>query len=670
MNKHVDQFRLRFREEANDHINDLEKALLELEKDPSQKDFVEGIFRALHSLKGGGGMFGFEKLSEFTHDLENIYDLIRKGQLGVTGPLISITLESVDLLRRLLDDKVSDLEETTYYYKSIQHKVHTVVGHASQKGLSELEMQVQANSPFNTERISTATYFIHFSPDGEVLQNGNNPLYLLDELASLGSMLAFPGLKDVPDLQHLEPTSCYLFWDTILATTHSVKEISDVFIFVEAASQIAITQLADSDLLQNDDFVAQLKQLSQSEKVLSVASVKDLMAAIKPQNTGASTQTYMPSLRVSSEKVDSLMNLVSELVLSQDRLGLIANQNDIPELKLVADTIQELTAQLRSSTFSISLLPISSLTTRFKRLVRDISKDLEKEVIFLSSGEETELDKSMIENITDPLLHIMRNCIDHGIEKPEEREMAGKPRVGRISLNAYYSGNNVVIEVADDGRGLNLEDIRKKALARGIIDKNANLSDQEIYDLVFLPGFSTCDTVSDLSGRGVGLDVVKKNIATIKGSVKIDANPGHGTSISIRLPMVLSIIDGLLVSIGSQKYVLPLSMIKRIFSVSKKDVERVFNNIIPLEGIQYPFFDLRNCLSIKGNLPERMQAILININGQEVLFSLDQVEGKIQAVLKPLGRFFQDNNYLSAATILADGSIALVLDPNAIINEY
>ena len=623
MENNFEQFRNRFKEEAFDHIVDMEEALLELEKNPLQNELVEQIFRAMHSLKGGGGMFGFEKISEFTHDLETIYDLVRRGNLAVSDELISLTLKSVDLLRVLLDEKKSEGVEADSQIKALKQEIAAFAGEGAKKITSQVGMEFERK--LHSEENEIFTYFIHFSPGSDVVENGNKLLYLLDELASLGSMATFPGTDKIPSFQDVEPTKCYLFWDVIISTNSSFQEICDVFIFVEDASEIDIDLISHRNLLEEDDFLQKIKKLASTGKPLSASTVKSLVSQdeIKPSQNEKSSEyvttesvssknVHTSSLRVSSGKIDELINLVSELVISQERLGLISSQNNIPELNLVANTIQNLTAQLRDSTFSISLLPIEALTMRFRRMIRDLSSELGKEVVFIANGEDTELDKSMIETLTDPLLHILRNSIDHGIETPEEREQAGKPRVGTVVLKAFYSGANVTIEVADDGRGLDASVIRRKAVAKGLIDENASLTDREIFDLVFLPGFSTCEQVSEISGRGVGMDVVKKNIASIRGSVTIDSIPGKGTTISIHLPMVLSIIDGLLVSVGENKFVFPLAVVERIFSVNKQDVQTVFNNIIALEGTQYPFFNLRDCFSVEGELPGRMQAVLVN----------------------------------------------------------
>lgn len=682
MDNSYNQFKLRFIEEATDHINDLERALLELERDPANGELVELVFRAMHSLKGGGGMFGFDKLSEFTHDLENIYDLIRSGALEVSSPLLSITLKSVDLLRDLLDDASFNSVRTTQRYHELKRQVNEVVKVETQGLIAGLVNSKASIEKLNQVKQQTATYHIHFRPGAGVLQNGTNLLYLIDEICEMGSVVAVPLVGEVPVLCDFDPVKCYLGWDLVVATEKTVQDLRDVFLFVEDDSKIEIEKLADEDLLSKEEIRAMIEGLAVSggnmapgafKEMIRQALCSEVVAADEFQDgqpCQASKMSQQSSLRVSSEKIDGLMNLVSELVISQERLGLIAGQHHIPELKQVAHTIQKLTAQLRDSTFGISLIPIESLTMRFQRLVRDLGAELGKEIDFITEGEETQLDKSMIERLTDPLLHIIRNSIDHGIELPQERELAGKPVKGRIRLKAFYSGANVIMEISDDGAGIDPAVIRTKAIAKGFIDRDAVLSEQEILNLLFYPGFSTRDCVSAVSGRGVGMDVVKKNIEAIRGEVVLSSVPGRGTTVKINLPLVLSIIDGLLVTVSENQYVIPLSSVDHIYPLESSELGRVFNNQIVLNGIQYPFFNLRNVFSSTGELPRRMEAVLVNDNGQKVAFSVDRVNGKIQAVLKPLGKFYHNHKFLSAATIMGDGAIALVLDPSAIIKKY
>lgn len=360
---------------------------------------------------------------------------------------------------------------------------------------------------------------------------------------------------------------------------------------------------------------------------------------------------------------------MSELVITQERLNMIAGRYQIPELKMVTERVQKLTGQLRDSAFSMSLIPLSSLLARFQRLVRDLGAQLGKRVEFVAEGAETELDKTMIDSLTDPLLHILRNSLDHGIEVPAERIKAGKDPVGKITLEAGYAGANVVIKVKDDGAGVDEQKVRRKALERGLISENEVLTREEVLQLLFVPGFSTAGAVTEVSGRGVGMDVVKRNIAAVRGEVVLASEKGRGSCLTITLPLVLSIIDGLLVRIGATLYVLPLSLVDRIYATESRRLENNFIDVLELGGRQIPYVFLRKEFGVVGEVPSRSQVVVVRYEGYVVALVVDQVVGKFQAVLKPLGKLFHGQKMISAATIMGDGSIALVLDASALIRQ-
>lgn len=676
-----ENFQSKFIEEALDNIHDLEKALLELELSPGNKELIERVFRAMHSLKGGGAMFGFNRLSEFTHWMENIYDLVRSGQIQVSPNLLSVTLKSVDLLKDLLNPALAESIQVTDRFKKLAAAIDDILKIETQMLIASVGNRLTIAEESNTADNQMGTYYIHFFPGKHVLEKGNNLLYMLDELHGLGQVYTISGVRLVPALEDLNPLHSYIFWDMFLATDKGKNAISDVFIFVEDESTIEIHKISSSNLFDNANFVDRLNDLSASQNEIELADLSDFLGESQiPTNTCQQTEPVYASaeelkargnssIRVSSEKIDGLMNLVSELVISQERLNMIASRYQIAELKMVTENIQKLTGQLRDSAFSISLIPVESLLTRFQRLVRDLSGELGKQVSFTATGTDTELDKTMIESLTDPLLHIIRNSIGHGIEMPDERQRKGKQPCGKISLNAFYSGANVVIQVIDDGAGIDAKKIRKKAIEKGFIRAGGDLSDEDALKLIFLPGFSTSSEVTEVSGRGVGMDVVNRNIAAIRGEVAIDSKPDKGTTISITLPLVLSIIDGLLVRINQTLYVIPLSLTDRIYPVDSQLLNRNFINLITLDGVQYPFFNLRQELDLGGNPPARCQMVVVNHSEMRVALAVDQVLGKIQAVLKPLGRLYHDQKMISAATIMGDGAIALVLDTNAIIKQ-
>ncbi|WP_026474383.1 chemotaxis protein CheA [Alkaliflexus imshenetskii] len=676
-----ENFQARFIEEALDNIHDLEKALLELELSPGNKELLERVFRVMHSLKGSGAMFGFDKLSEFTHRMENIYDLVRSGKLNLSSNMLSVTLNSVDMLRILLEPEKLQQPAIQERYKNLVSDIDDVIRNETFQLLTSATLNTSISEPEKPVSHKMATWHIHFYPGPTAFENGTNILFLIDELGNMGNMYAIPGYISVPCLSELHPEQSYIYWDLFLATEEDQNAIKDVFIFVEDNSTIGIQKISDSDLFLNSDFSRKLEQLSSQQENIGLADFSDFIGSKLNIESDPSPQKAaipcdddkqnrsLSSIRVAADKIDGLVNLVSELVITQERLNNIASRYQIPELKIVTESVQKLTGMLRDSAFSISLIPVENMLTRFQRLVRDLSNDLGKKIAFTAKGTETELDKTMIESLTDPLLHIIRNCIDHGIELPDVRKLKGKPETGTIHLDAGYSGANVVLRIKDDGAGIQTEKVRQKAIAKGLISEADHLSDQELLNLVFLPGFSTAEKVTEVSGRGVGMDVVKRNIEAIRGEVAIHSEYGRGTEITITLPLVLSIIDGLLVKVNNGQYVIPMSLTDRIYSIESSQMENNFINVVTLDGVQYPFFNLRKELSIKGNTPKKCQMVVVNHEGQNIAIPVDQVIGKIQAVLKPLGRMYHEQKIISAATIMGDGTIALVLDTNAIIKE-
>jgi two-component system, chemotaxis family, sensor kinase CheA len=678
MQPSFESFQHKFIEEALDNISDLEQALLELELSPNDKELIERVFRAMHSLKGGGAMFGFDKLSEFTHRLENIYDLVRAGKLSVSANLLSVTLNSVDMLRSLLDVNELNSERINTRFETLGAEIEQVMIDETQNAIKEATDGIKSKVETNQAKMQMATYYIHFYPGGNVLKNGTNTLYLIDELKTIGEIFSMPGVVNVPDLELFDPLNSYLFWDLFVSTDKGVDAIMDVFIFVEESSAIELHSIGNYNLFDNKQFVDKLNELSLNQGNIELSDFNGFVANVESSDkTQAATNSGIDeaktrnssSIRVASEKIDGLMNLVSELVITQERLNLISSRHHIPELKMVTESVQKLTSMLRDSTFSISLIPIENLLTRFQRLVRDLSSEFGKQIVFSATGAETELDKSMIESLTDPLLHIIRNSIDHGIEMPDVRRNMGKDETGKIVLEAGYSGANVIIKIKDDGAGIDPKRIRAKAIEKGIVAASQELPDSELLNLVFLPGFSTNSKVTEVSGRGVGMDVVKRNIQAIRGEVGIESEIGKGTSITITLPMVLSIIDGLLVHVNNTKFIIPMALTHRIYSVDANVLEDNFINAVTLDGIQHPFFNLRKELNLKGTVPKRVQIVVVIHGDIKIAIAIDRVIGKIQAVLKPLGRMFNNQKVVSAATIMGDGTIALVLDTNTIIKE-
>jgi two-component system chemotaxis sensor kinase CheA len=392
--------------------------------------------------------------------------------------------------------------------------------------------------------------------------------------------------------------------------------------------------------------------------------------AQKKKTNGNGKEQTISSIRVASEKIDHMMNLVSELVTTQARLSLKAEQSNDGELLSIAENVQKLSRQLRDNAFDIALVPVETMLTRFQRLVRDLSSSMNKKVKFTAEGTETELDKNIIETLTDPLLHILRNSIDHGIETPEERAKKGKPEEGHILLKAYYSGASVHIQIHDDGKGIDVEKVKAKAIEKGIVDTNEKVSQRELYDLIFKSGFSTSDNVTDVSGRGVGMDVVKRKLAEIRGEVEIDSEVNVGTTLTVKLPLTLSIIDGLLVQIEDNSYVVPLSAVDKIYAARHNDVVDTFNNLIVLDGEQVPFFYLREEFALPESNSDMEEIVVVQYEDKRIGLVVDTVIGEYQAVLKSLGKMYKRQDIISGATILGDGTVALVLDTNKMIDQF
>ena len=672
----MDNFKKKFIEEATDLIENLEKSLLALEQNPNDSGLIQQVFRVMHTLKGNSSMFGFDLIDTYTHDLETVYDLIRSNKLSVNREVLDVTFASVDHLKLLLDETNYKDPDFITLHNSLISRVSKLIN----QNTEVREVVVEKEVPTVTVK-EEFTYYIRFEPFSDIFKNGTNPLYLIDEIYSLGKAKVFAHLNKIPLLNELDPSLCYTYWEIILVTNADISSISEVFIFVEGESKIEIQRIFEEDLLINEFFVKELERIAKVQKDIGFAStmrtaaeakkraLQDKAASIKREKVGVKDSS-ISSIRVSSEKLDVLMNLVSELVTTQARLSLFAEQNSMAGLTGIAENVQKLSRQLRDIAFSIVLIPIETMLTRFQRLVRDLSSELKKDVVFITEGADTELDKTIIESLSDPLMHIIRNSLDHGIEDTHERIKKGKPKQGKIALKAYYSGANVHIEISDDGAGIDPEKIRDKAIAKGIISPDKKLSQKEILELVFLPGFSTAKKVTDVSGRGVGMDVVKRKIADIRGEVELESEVGIGTTITIKLPLTLSIIDGLLVKVDETHYVIPLAAVDKIYAVERAKIVDTYNNVLVLDGKQISFFNVRKEFELEESKQAIEQVIVVNFDDTRVGLIVDYVVGEYQAVLKPLGKHYKRQEIISGATILGDGSIALVLDTNKIIKLF
>ncbi|MBO7595804.1 MAG: chemotaxis protein CheA [Bacteroidales bacterium] len=679
----MDNFQSKFLEEASDLINQLEQALLTLEQDTNNPELVDSIFRIMHSLKGGGGMFGFENISNYTHKMENMYDLVRQKKLKVTREMLDVTFESADHITSMLNDDGSKTAEIAANEAILNKRIDALLNGDSETEAIAATTNVQT-ADANTEGVQS--FYVKVKPYERIQQNGTNPFFLIDELSGLGKNKTNIFYSAIPDFENFVFDETYVYWEMILATDKGEDAIKDVFIFVEDDCEVTIQKIADADIFPMEgiepllvcrhDFPFDLEKIKSLANAITALEKAKQEKAAKEADAGDehikkfTKESSISGIRVASEKIDQLMNLVSELITTQAGLNLYADNHKDNELTRITESLENISRQLRDTAFSITLIPIDYLVVRFRRLVRDLSREVGKEIIFDARGAETELDKTLIEGLSEPLMHILRNSIDHGIETAEERTAKGKPAQGKIILQAYYSGSQVVIAVTDDGKGMDLDKIRSKAIDRGLINPDEQLSEKEILDLIFLPGFSTSDKVTNISGRGVGMDVVKRKISDIRGTVSVSTEKDEGTTITIKLPLTLSIIDGMLVRISDTDYIIPLSVIDTIFAVEHSKIEKSFNNIINIEGVQYPFYYLRDEFQIEGEKPEREEIIMVKYDDKKIGIVVDHITGEYQAVLKPLGKLYRQQDVFSGASILGDGTVALVLDTHKVINQF
>jgi two-component system chemotaxis sensor kinase CheA len=647
--------------EADELLTDLERVLLKCDMDLNNNESVEAIFRVMHTLKGSAGMFGFMHVSDLTHHLETIFDSIRETHALIPKDIIELTLQSVDHLKNIIHDR------------ELSHSTNAVRHHNLMSAIATMVLKPCAGSDqiVTGESNAIGTYYIFCNLAPEIFKSGNNPLYLIEDITALGQTIVIPDLSSVPLLSDLVPDCCYTNFEAIVVTTNAAEKIKDVFLFVEGQCCTVIEKVSDTDLLSDTEFKDSLHEHAQTLSPIGLEKLKSWVKAKANKSdevvcSSTKKESQTSSIRVSSDKLDDLMNLISELVTSQARLTLLAQQNDIPEFSNLSENMEKITKRLRDNAFNICLVPLQTLETRFQRLLRDLSRELNKEINFITEGIETELDKSMIERISDPILHLLRNSVDHGIETPEERVKKGKKKNGTITMKAYHSGTGVYIQVKDDGRGIDPEKIRAKALAKGIITEDARLAEAEILSLVFTPGFSTADKVTDVSGRGVGMDVVKRNVEAIHGEVKIESTPGEGTTITIRLPLTLSIIDGMRVKIGSSEYILPLAAIDKCYEIKTEKLQPGLSQKVALDGQLFPVFNLREAFDEHTEKPKHTQIIKIH-HDFPACITVDSVIGEYQAVMKPLTALYGEKDDFSGATILGDGSVALVMDTAKLI---
>jgi two-component system, chemotaxis family, sensor kinase CheA len=657
-----EEFKIKFIEDASDLIHQIEQDLLLLEQNPDEREILDKIFRGMHSIKGASGMYGFDQVSEMTHQLEALYDQIRNGKVAVTRDVLDFTLKAADHLKKLFQTE-GCATDTITHKNFIREIKRLQIKSEQQTHFEALEAEV-----LGSKSSTIKTWYITFAPDADIAGRGINLSAIFEELEKAGTCKMFT------HEQEDAANKFYMWWEILLATQFSIEEIRGIFVFVE--EEYKIQQLSEKDLLSNPEFVKSIDDIYESGEVFNFEELATIAqeldrekqqesAAVVAENLLAPAKTS--SIRVSSFKLDDLMNLVSELVTTQAELSLLSTQQPMPRLVRIAENVEKLSRRLRDNAFSICLVPIKEMLIRFQRLVRDLSKELGKDIDFVAEGIDTELDKNIIDSLGDPLVHIIRNCIDHGIELPAERIKKGKPAKGTIHFKAFHSGTNVVIKVIDDGAGINSKKVRQKAIEKGLISEEDFLSEKEIINLIFRPGFTTSEQVSAVSGRGVGMDVVARQISAMRGEVDIDTEANKGTTMTLRLPLTLSIVDALLVKTGPDFFLVPLDVITKCSEETHLNIQEAVNNRLIIDGELIPLVNLRQEFSINGNIPKYEQLIVIKNEEKPYALVVDDIIGEHQAVLKPIGDLFVHQDFVSGASILGDGSVALVLDTHKLI---
>jgi len=679
----MEQFKVTFVEESLEGLDIMESVLLDMHPGAADAEAIDNIFRAAHSIKGGAATFGLGDIANFTHVVETLLDEVRNGDRDITQEAIVLFLSSVDCIREMLSADQNGEAVDHQHIEQVKAGLDKMLG-SEQEGESVL--------PVVNAVVSTATkdsgWKIIFKPFPGMLRTGNDVVRMFRELAGLGDFSVVVDAENLPPLVDMDPEEAYLSWHITLTGEIEKSQISEIFEWVEDDCELEIFSLADG----NTETVAVDAHETDNitDKTTGESKPVDIQAASPPlerrteedrrqesERRQPARKTASPessSIRVGIDKVDDLINMVGELVITQSMLSQLGEDFDMSRVERLNDGLAELernTRELQESVMRIRMLPISFAFNRFPRMVHDLSAKLDKKIELTMSGEQTELDKTVMEKIGDPLVHLVRNSIDHGIETPEARRAAGKPETGVVNLNAYHQGGNIIIEIKDDGAGLNYEKILAKAIERGLVGENEDLPEEKVYELLFEPGFSTADVVSDVSGRGVGMDVVKRNIMALGGRVDVKSVSGEGSTFTIRLPLTLAILDGQLVRVGDNTYIIPLVSIVESLLVDQKNVNEIAGKaeVYQLRSDYLPIIRLYEVFGIEPDRRSLDDGLLVVVEGDSKKGGLlvDELLGQQQVVIKSLETNFRRVEGLSGATILGDGTVALIVDVAGVV---
>jgi two-component system, chemotaxis family, sensor kinase CheA len=692
----MSQFHQVFFEECFEGLEAMESGLLNLDTGDIDSETINTIFRGAHSIKGGSGTFGFNEVADFTHVMETLLDEMRDGRRKVTQPAIDVLLGSVDCLRTMLAsiqaEESVDSAAVEKYKTALEIELSGSSSEASTTAsvtTQPLNENADSTIPEVIDEIETETdeqgWKIGFCPYLDLLKTGNDPVRMFRELAELGKYSVSVNTRDVPDFAKLDPEECNMSWALEVVGDIPLNDIQEIFNWVEGDCELDIQPLAKKAPKKAAPVAKQAEPESlaptveiESPKPALVAVPKEIIspppkaevqqsADNDPAKTGAKAAS---TIRVDTTKIDTLINMVGEVVITQSMLSLIGenfSMDKLPHLKRGLSQLERHIRDMQQSVMNIRMVPISFVFSRFPRLVHDISSKLGKKIDLKLIGESTEVDKAVVELISDPIVHLIRNSLDHGIEMPSDRVAAGKPETGTIELNAYHRGGHIVIEITDDGRGLDRNKLIKKAAEKGLIDENSPLTDKQAYELIFLPGFSTAESITDISGRGVGMDVVRRNIQSLGGNIEIISEYGKGTTISIHLPLTLAIIDGQSVAVGDEIYIVPLVSIKESINITENVLNKLAgkNETYKLRNQYIPVVRMHELFNVPANEKSNPgEGVIVVVERQGILCGLfvDELLGPQQVVVKSLETNYRRVQGVSGATILGDGSVALILD--------
>jgi two-component system chemotaxis sensor kinase CheA len=677
----LDQFHEVFFAESFEALDSMESALLKLVPGAADSETVNTVFRVAHSIKGGAGMFGFNEVASFTHTLETLLDELRAERMEVTAPICEGLLQSVDQIRGMLSAIQKQQSFDPAAANALRAEFTRIIDEQKKGGASRPAKAPAAKSAPTGAAAAAATsspaaadhgalrrWKIGFKALPELLGRGNDPLRMFGELQALGELRVQADHTAVPELVELDPNNCFISWQLELLTEAPRSSIELIFEWAEGDCELTI-EAADGDtaaVAVAPDVEVQLPEvLAPVEVVAAVPAVR----AAQPASATQAASAEVNSIRVAIEKIDELLNTVGEIVITQSMLSQLSKRFDGPHADRLRSGLAQLDMNIRElqeCVMRVRMLPVGSVFSRFPRLVRDLSTRLGKKIRLQISGEQTELDKTVLEKIGDPLVHLVRNSVDHGIELPAARMQAGKPEEGTVHLNAFHKGGSINIVISDDGGGLNKHRILEKARSKGLIDQNASLTDEQIYDLIFLPGFSTAAQTTDLSGRGVGMDVVRRNIKDLGGNVELRSELGQGTTITITLPLTLAIVDGQTVAVGTETYIVPLVTVIESLQLKPGAASHIYDHgeVFSFRGEYLPVIRLHEVFGVLPRSDALHEGLIMIVegDGRRAGLFIDQLLGQQQVVIKSMETNYARIEGVGGATILGEGAVALILD--------